>query len=84
MKRIIRPIPKVSVELAPAGTAVVDQHYDYITEDDNEDETGAVYVCKKVKPTELIPDGFDVKVDKDAKFAKHTFAGWPIPKGAKP
>ena len=84
MKRIIKPIPKISIETPPGNVVIVDQHYDYITEDDNEDETGAVYVCKKVKPTELNPDGFDVKVDKDAKFAKHTFAGWPIPKGDKP
>ena len=84
MKRLIKPIPVTGIELAPPNCAIVDQHYDYITENDNEDETGAVYVCKKVKPTELIPDGFEVKVDKDAKFAKHTFAGWPIPKGGKP
>lgn len=83
-KRIIKPIPKTGIELTPPNCAVVDQHYDYITENDDEDETGAVYIAKKVAPSVEAPGGFLIVLDKDASKAKHTFAGWPAPKGDKP
>lgn len=83
MKRIIKPIPAVGIELIPPLGAVVDQHYDYITENDDEDETNAVYICYAVTP-DIEPSGFDVVLDKDVKFSKHTFAGWPAPKGDIP
>jgi len=84
MKRLIKPIPKVGVDLSPPRCAIVDQHIDYITENDAEDETDAVYVCYVVPPSPEAPDGFFVALDKVAALGKHTFAGWPAPKGDRP
>jgi len=78
MKRYIRPVPAIGLELVPGGAILVDGYLDYLTEDVTE-PIDAVYVAEQLrdKSITVIKDstvGLDIQ--------GHTFAGWPATLGA--
>jgi len=73
MKRIIRDIPDIGIEIAPPGAVIVDGFLDYLTEDQTPGD--ALYVAE-------MDDKDNVTVIKDDTTVaiRHTFAGWPLTK----
>lgn len=78
MKRIIRPVPVIGLELVPNGTVLVDGYLDYLTFDLTA-PVDAVYVAEMDETTKEIIVLKDETVGKNIQA--HTFAGWPVTEG---